>query len=289
LFSLLKRLFSFRRGFHAKITVQDEEPGSAVSNHLNRLVLWLICAGGLLGVIIIVILLLKFTPLENLIFNYQKTRSSVLAIQHRVALLQDTINARNKQLQDMKKILLAGKDTVLAASEPERRTDDLESQEKKENNPEFGHTILARPLQLPSSAKLVENLFKQVPVFPAPYPIEGTLTRGFNLDTGHYGIDIAAKDGAAFKAIADGVIISEEWTFNYGYVIIIQHAHGIITVFKHAKTLRKSIGQIVRPGDVLGTIGNVGILSSGPHLHFEIWKNGIPQNAQRYLLSSDQD
>ncbi len=266
--------------------MQDEEPGSAVSNHLNRLILWLVCAGGLLGVIIIVVLVLKFTPLENLIFNYQKTRNSVLAIQHKMALLQDTINARNRQLQDMKKILLTGKDTVLAASEPEGETDGFKSPEDKFA---FRHTVSTRSMKLPSSAKLVENLFKQAPTFPAPYPLEGTLTRRFNLDTGHYGIDIAAKDGAAFKAIADGVIISEEWTFNYGYVIIIQHAHGIITVFKHARTLRKSIGQIVRSGDVLGTIGNVGILSSGPHLHFEIWKNGIPQNAQRYLLTSDQD
>jgi murein DD-endopeptidase MepM/ murein hydrolase activator NlpD len=287
LFSLLKSLFSFRRGFHATITVRDEESGNPDSNHLNRLILWLICAGEVLGVIIIVVLVLKFTPLENLIFNHQKMRTSVLAIQHKVSLLQDTIDARNKQLQDMKKILLTGKDTMLAASQPENTTHITKAPEKKEDDPGSVQAASIQPMKLPSNAKLVENLFEQGSAFPAPYPVEGTLTRGFNIDTGHYGIDIATRDGAAFKAVADGVIISEEWTFNYGNVIIIQHANGIITVFKHAKTLRKSIGQIVRPGDVLGTIGKVGILSSGPHLHFEIWKNGIPQNAQRYLLSSE--
>jgi murein DD-endopeptidase MepM/ murein hydrolase activator NlpD len=285
MFSLLKRLFSFHRGVHATVKVRDEGSDTPTSSHLNRLALWLLGTGLLIGIIIIIILLLKFTPLQNLIFNHQKMRNSVLAIQHKVSLLEDTVAARNKQLNDMKKILLAGKDTMITVHQGSNGKTLSEPYSKKEF-PVDKRPSRTPTMQLPSNAKLVENLFEESPDFPAPYPVEGTLTRRFNINTGHYGIDIATNGGASFKAIADGVIISEEWTFNYGYVIIIQHARGIVTVFKHAKTLRKGTGRIVRAGDILGTIGNVGILSSGPHLHIEIWKNGIPQDAQQYLLGS---
>ncbi len=73
---------------------------------------------------------------------------------------------------------------------------------------------------------------------------------------------------------------------NYGYVIHIQHENGIVSIYKHASSLSKNIGDIVLKGDIVGTVGNAGTQSTGPHLHIEIWRNGVPQNPLMYLVKS---
>lgn len=73
---------------------------------------------------------------------------------------------------------------------------------------------------------------------------------------------------------------------NYGYVVHIQHENGIVSIFKHASGLTKEVGDIILKGDIVGTVGNVGTLSTGPHLHLEIWRNGVPQNPMMYLVKS---
>lgn len=291
--SLLKQLFSFRNGPHAMVTVLDEDSDSPYSHRINKLSLWYLCCGCVIAVIIIAALLFRFTPLKNLLFNYHELKQSALSIQHKIALMEDTLQARNRQLQEMKKIMLSGEKLKSDAGEQSQGANTSDQAQHVVNNPAVPvpvkQTTVNTKLQIPENSKLVKNLFDQAPDFPAFYPVEGTLTRGFNVDNGHYGIDIATDSGTPFRAIADGVIVSEEWTFNYGYVIVIQHAKGIITVIKHARTLRRTTGQIVQQGDIIGTVGDVGILSSGPHLHLEIWKNGIPQNPEHYLINPKQN
>src|SRR5699024_3849887 len=126
-------------------------------------------------------------------------------------------------------------------------------------------------LSITDNMLLVSNLLKNPPEFPISYPLEGTRSRGFNSEEGHFGLDIAVEDGSSFIVIADGVIISQEWTMNYGYVIVVQHGHHLVSVYKHANTIKHTVGDMVLRGDILGTIGDVGIISSGPHLHLEIW------------------
>jgi murein DD-endopeptidase MepM/ murein hydrolase activator NlpD len=102
---------------------------------------------------------------------------------------------------------------------------------------------------------------------------------------GHFGIDIAARPGTEFRALADGTVYDEGWTINYGYVIYVQHAGGIMSVYKHGARLSKQKGDFVLKGDILGVIGDSGVMSSGSHLHLEIWKNGVPQNPIMYLIN----
>ncbi len=122
------------------------------------------------------------------------------------------------------------------------------------------------------------------PVFPVRYPVNGTLTRGYLPAEGHYGLDIATKENEPVLNIADGSVTNSGWTISNGYVISIQHKDGLLTIYKHLSKLNKKEGDIVLKGDILGTIGNTGVLSTGPHLHFELWKNGVPQNPEVYLI-----
>ena len=131
---------------------------------------------------------------------------------------------------------------------------------------------------------LFSNIITTASDFPGRYPVQGSLTRGYLPDEEHFGIDIATKKDEPIVNIADGSVINSSWTINNGYVISIQHSKGVVSTYKHLATLNKKEGDLVLKGDILGTTGNTGVLSTGPHLHFEIWKNGIPQNPEVYLI-----
>ena len=107
-------------------------------------------------------------------------------------------------------------------------------------------------------------------------PIKGDITHTFNFEEDHFAIDIAADIGTPVKSVLDGKILFSEWSVDTGYVIIIDHGDNIISVYKHNSKSLKEQNDFVQAGEVIAYSGNQGNLSSGPHLHFELWKNGTP-------------
>lgn len=114
-------------------------------------------------------------------------------------------------------------------------------------------------------------------------PIEGIVTDGFNPKKDHYGVDIVAKENEPVKCAADGVVVFSSWTLDSGYVIGVQHRGNLISVYKHNSELIKNVGNFVSGGEIIAIIGNTGELTSGPHLHFELWHNGNSVNPQEYV------
>ncbi|MGF1671427.1 MAG: M23 family metallopeptidase, partial [Balneolaceae bacterium] len=141
-----------------------------------------------------------------------------------------------------------------------------------------------RSFEMLSTNEIISSsMLSGSPQFPTPFPVKGTLSQTFSAEAGHYGIDIAARPGTIFTALADGAVINAVWTVNFGYVIYLQHPQGLVSVYKHGASINKKEGDIVLKGDLLGTIGDKGVLSSGSHLHLEIWKDGVPQDPLMYL------
>lgn len=122
-------------------------------------------------------------------------------------------------------------------------------------------------------------------VFPAMMPVEGYTTRGYEPARGHFGLDIAAKMGSLVCAAADGYVVFSGWTHDDGYQIIVSHSDGFLTFYKHNETLLKPANVFVKRGETIALLGNSGQTSSGPHVHFEIWKNGAPVDPKLYLLN----
>ncbi|CAM1359564.1 Peptidase M23 [Tenacibaculum soleae] len=114
-------------------------------------------------------------------------------------------------------------------------------------------------------------------------PLTGSLSQGFNMNEKHYALDIVAQTGTPVKTIADGTVILAEWTAETGYVITIQHPNEFISVYKHNGTLLKQQGDIVKSGEAIANVGSTGELTTGPHLHFELWNNGFPVNPTDYI------
>ena len=114
-------------------------------------------------------------------------------------------------------------------------------------------------------------------------PVDGMITQRFDEKCRHYGVDVVAKANAKVASVLDGVVVFTDWTIKTGYVIQVQHANNLLSIYKHNSSLLKKQGEHVRAGEVLGVVGNTGEESSGPHLHFELWRAGNPLNPEDFI------
>ncbi len=114
-------------------------------------------------------------------------------------------------------------------------------------------------------------------------PLKGVVTNGYSPSTRHFGIDIVSRENEAIKSVLDGTVIFTNWTLETGYVIVIQHAQNIVSIYKHNSAILKKVGDIVKSGDPVAIIGQTGELTTGPHLHFELWNEGGPVNPKDYI------
>lgn len=126
-----------------------------------------------------------------------------------------------------------------------------------------------------------EKNIKALHFFP---PLKGTVTSVYAPQEKHYGVDIVATENTPIKACLDGTVIDAYWNVESGNVIVLQHDHGLISFYKHNSVLIKKTGNFVKAGDVIAIIGNTGELSTGPHLHFELWHEKLPVNPQDFII-----
>jgi murein DD-endopeptidase MepM/ murein hydrolase activator NlpD len=114
-------------------------------------------------------------------------------------------------------------------------------------------------------------------------PINGSVSASFNLKEDHFGVDIVAPKDEAIMATLDGTVIFKDWTPENGHIIYLQHNYNLISVYKHNSFVLKKIGEFVEVGEPIAIIGSSGRLSTGPHLHFELWHKGIALNPEDYM------
>lgn len=124
---------------------------------------------------------------------------------------------------------------------------------------------------------------------PTLLPVEGFVTNGFSRNNwqpfnAHTGIDIAAKRGSVVSAAGDGQVVFANWTVDLGNLIIIYHGNDVFTYYGHNDRLLVSEKSFVQKGEPISLLGSSG-RSSGPHLHFEIWTNGVPVDPKQYLMA----
>lgn len=122
--------------------------------------------------------------------------------------------------------------------------------------------------------------------FPFSPPVKGYQSNEFSPTELHFGIDFASKRGSVVSAVREGKVIFSDYTERDGNVIILSHVNGFITVYKHNDVLLKKLNQKVLHGESIALLGNTGRTSSGPHLHFELWQNGVPLNPVEFMISS---
>ncbi len=114
-------------------------------------------------------------------------------------------------------------------------------------------------------------------------PVQGIVSSQFMPEIKHYGVDILAPESSPINSIMDGYVFSSGWDLETGYTIGVQHDGNILSFYKHNSILLKEKGTFVQAGEAIAIIGNTGTLSSGPHLHFELWHSGKPLNPEDFL------
>jgi len=114
-------------------------------------------------------------------------------------------------------------------------------------------------------------------------PLSGLISDGYNNKTKHFGIDLVAKEKSRISSVLEGTIVISHWAYETGYIVGVQHSNDYLSFYKHNSVLLKSVGDYVNAGDHIAIIGNSGELSSGPHLHFELWHKGVPVNPENYI------
>ena len=115
-------------------------------------------------------------------------------------------------------------------------------------------------------------------------PVKGVITQSFNHKNQHFGVDVVAKENEAIKAVLDGTVALSSWTSETGHVIAILHDNNLFSVYKHNSVLLKREGAKVSAGEAIAIIGNSGELTTGPHLHFELWHNNKPIDPEQYIV-----
>ena len=135
----------------------------------------------------------------------------------------------------------------------------------------YNLTVLADPEKVPTDGVFFYK------------PVNGTVSAHYEAAIRHYGVDLVAKERESVLATLDGTVVYAGFDSNQGNVIQLQHKNGFISVYKHNALLLKEVGDIVQAGEAIALVGNTGKLSTGPHLHFELWYKGNPVNPEEYI------
>jgi murein DD-endopeptidase MepM/ murein hydrolase activator NlpD len=272
----------------------DEDAGKAKN---FRLTFWQLAVGlvvFIVSAVMIVVLALTYTPLgqvfplSNRGLENKYNKELVSLNQRMMNLMEQLVELRSYNIKLRRAF---GEDVALSDSGVVKVTSRVTPAEKSDLVQEEQITAKSNQLMNPAQRMMpvrsagFESVDHSVVTFPAIFPTQGYMTRGFEPENNHYGLDIAGKKGTPIIAAADGNVVFSGWTYNDGYVIIISHTGGFMSFYKHNQSLLKSAGSFVRRGDPIASLGSSGTTSSGPHLHFEIWKDGIPVDPSVYMIN----
>jgi murein DD-endopeptidase MepM/ murein hydrolase activator NlpD len=244
----------------------------------RNLLMFLVAA--VVMIIIGVTVLIAFTPLREYIPGYTTGKMRDVLIKNVLVVdsLEQEIHRRDKYFNDFR-AMLAGETPLDTAVKkiPAQKADQVNF--KNYNSDSLFKDELAQE-QFNVSANNSSGHVSGLLFFP---PLNGMVSSKQDLGIGHYGVDLVGKVDSRISAALDGTVILAEWTVETGYVIQIQHDQNLVTVYKHNAELLKRQGDKVKAGETIAIMGNTGKETTGPHLHFEMWMNGISLNPEEYI------
>ncbi len=250
---------------------------------LTRLNVFVIVSLGSIVLVVGTILLIAFTSLREYIPGYSSTalKRQATELNYRADSLQQVIDNNEKYYLSIKKVLTGdvssvqfNRDSIVDAAEIDPSEINL--------SPTREDSLLRAIVDEEDKYNVFESSISSSNFVLFP-PVNGTISEGYNIKEKHFAVDIAVPNNTPVKATADGTVIFSEWTAATGYVVIIEHSYDIISVYKHNASLTKQQGDLVKSGEVIALAGNTGELSSGPHLHFELWNKGYPVNPTNFI------
>ncbi len=279
-----RRAFWKNFRFKYKLTITNENTlEEIVDLHVSKLNGLSVLLTILAILFLIASCIVAFTPLRNYLPGYvnSEVRSQIVRNALRVDSLQQVLDRQNLYILNIQDIF-SGKvrmdsvrtmDSLLTTRQDtlmERTKREEEFRRQYEENEKYNLTSIA---SRPDVSGLI--LYR---------PTRGMISDHFDVEKKHFGTDIAANSNESILATMDGTIVLSSYTTETGYLIIMQHSQDLISVYKHCGSLLRKEGERVKGGEAIALVGNTGTLSTGPHLHFELWYKGRPVDSEKYIV-----
>ena len=280
----------FRKLFqkHTLIILNEESQEEQFSFRLNRMNVLVVIALMTFFTMACTTLTLLYTPLHDYILPSEKQvdvqdKQEILNLTNQIEQLEIKTKANDIYIKNLRSIL-SGEvpiPEIDTTQSPITKSVDLS---KIDLAPTKDDLDLRKEVEQEEMFSVQGNQDNQESGSLLFTPLKGIVTSGYETEENHLAIDIAAQQGEAIKSVAMGTVIFTDWTPDTGFVAIIQHPRGMISVYKHALTVYKKMGDVVKKGEVIAAVGNTGELTTGPHLHFELWIDGAPVDPKQYIV-----
>lgn len=263
------------------VVLNEDSFEERFSFKLNRLNVFVFGGVFTLFLIGLTAFIMAFTPFREYIPGYSSSalKKQASDLVYKVDSLEQQLTVNDIYIQNIQKVLTGkiedvtiNKDSIIE----QMRLEDIDLQ------PSETDSVFRQEIEREDRFSVFEKATKKTDIVFSS-PVKGQISDLYNPKEKHYAIDIAVTKDTPIKAAADGTVIFTGFTADTGFVIILEHPKNFITVYKHNETLHKEQGDLVKSGEVIANAGSTGKLTTGPHLHFELWNDGIPINPINYI------
>ena len=277
-----KKRFLDKLTFKYRFVVIDEDTfEERFSFKLNRLNAFLI--GALFSVFLIAITsaIILFSPMKAYFQGYSETelKKEAANLLYKIDSLEEVIAVNNLYLENIQKVVKGEIKPVAFNIDSLKKSFE---EEEIDLSPSPIDSVFREEVEQEDKYSVFEQATKKTDIVFSS-PIKGKISQRYDPKEGHFAIDVAVEKGTPVKSIADGTVIFTGFTADTGWVIIIEHINGIISVYKHNASVYKKQGDLVQSGEVIATAGSTGEFSTGTHLHFELWEGGYAVNPADYI------
>ncbi len=260
------------------VLMREDNFTERLSFSLTPMNVFIIVSTGIVLFTAIVVSLIVFSPVREYIPGYSdtKTKRNVEKLMVKAVELEKEIKDKDRYIQVLREIING---RTVPADSLRNLSDSAVGQIDK---------LIEDKLQAMSNKDFLDKDNNQTPLKLSNYtfftPVKGYVTEGYKPNEDHPAVDIVAKPNEAVKATLDGPVSFASWTPETGHVIGLQHNNNLVSIYKHNSVLLKKIGSYVNAGDAIAIVGNSGELTSGPHLHFELWHNGSTLDPGEFMV-----
>ena len=266
-----------------RLVIQEEKTyEEKFSLKLSRSNVFLIGTFISLIIISITTVIIFFTPVREYIPGYDTTKMRVQAINNLEKLdsLINQLSTNENYLESVFKTINGEEYKNIYTNESQRISVDLSELDMSLRAED---SILRKIVEREDKFNVIESETQKLNLEMSP-PARGIIIDSFNSSVKHYGVDIVLKEQTPVKAIADGIVLLSEWTMDSGHTVIVYHRDQLTSVYKHNYLSKVKTGDYVKQGQVVALSGNTGELTSGPHLHFELWDSNGPINPEDFII-----
>ncbi len=263
------------------VVLNEDTYEEKLSYRLNKLNIFLLIALISLTLVITTIGLIAFTSIKEYIPGYDSTILRQNAIKNIELLdsLEQVVNKNQTFINSVGAVILGEITEEELASKKVLTKIDVSELDFKTNKED---SLLRSLVEKEDRFNTIESASPKVE-YVLYSPISGKISSGFDVGEKHFGVDVPAVTNTPVKSVSDGRVVLSEWTIDTGFVVVLEHSFNLISVYKHNSSGLVSQGDYIKSGQAIALSGNTGELTTGPHLHFELWSNGNPVDPLEYI------